>query len=79
MFRRHPFYRHRLIFFILRRLLGTILSLGKQIARVTGLFFQVKGKVSGKGGIRKKIYKAWAGKFTSATLKIFFKYRFRQV
>ena len=43
------------------------------------MFFQLKGKVNSKGGLRKRLFRTFHGRFGSSTLRTVFQYKFKQV
>jgi hypothetical protein len=78
-YQKHNYKKHKRIFYTLRRILSGIYKAALYNARFIGLFFQLKGKVNSKGGLRKRLFRAFHGRFGSSTLKTIFQYKFKQV
>jgi hypothetical protein len=78
-YQKHNYKKHKRIFYTLRRVFSGIYKTALHNARFTGLFFQLKGKVGAKGGLRKRLFRAFYGRFGSSTLKTTFQYKFKQV
>lgn len=78
-YQKHGYKKHKKIFYTLRRLLGSLYAIAASSMRVVGLYFQLKGKVNSKGGMRKRVFRAFQGRFGSSTLKTIFHYKFKRV
>lgn len=79
LFYRYTYKKHRVVFYTVRRLLKLI---GQNVFRyvtLDGIYFQLKGKITGKGGTRKKTLRHSSGLFSASTHSHVFKYKFKQV
>jgi hypothetical protein len=78
-YQKFNYKKHKRIFYTLRRILGRIYKLAYSTMRFIGMYFQLKGKVNSKGGMRKRVFRAFRGRFGSSTLRTVFHYKFKQV
>lgn len=79
LFYRYTYKKHRVVFYTVRRLLKLIGQNVFQYVTLSGIYFQLKGKVTGKGGTRKKTLRHSSGLFSASTHSHVFKYKFKQV
>lgn len=78
-YQKHPYKAHKRIFYTLRRVLRGTFRVSRYNMRFLGMYFQLKGKVHSKGGMRKRLFRTFHGRFGSSTLKTVFQYKFKQV
>ena len=78
-YQKFNYKKHKRIFYTLRRILTQVYSLAYYTMRFIGMYFQLKGKVNSKGGMRKRVFRAFRGRFGSSTLRTVFHYKFKQV
>lgn len=79
IYKRQPYFRHRKIFYALRKLLKVVFSEGNRLFGLEGISFKLKGKVAVRGGLRKRVFKVRHGEYSSANTNRIHKYRFKQL
>lgn len=79
IFSRKPYYRQKKIFYVMRRVLRYVGRKARNTLPIIGIYTQFKGKLTAKGGLRKRIFRVKSGKYSSANFSYIFKYRFKQL
>jgi len=79
IFYRTPFYRQRRLFYLLRKLIKPTVRTCASHSNILGIYFSFRGKIATKAGLRKKVLRSSAGKYSSSNFGLQHKYRFKQV